>query len=59
GDIPILGQLFSARTESTTKTELVIFITPRVVTNMSSWYGIMEELNKGLESLEISSDNNK
>ncbi len=59
GDIPLLGQLFSARTESTTKTELVIFITPRVVTNMSSWYGIMDELNKGLESLEINSDNNK
>ena len=53
GDIPVLGNLFSAKTKSTTKTELVIFITPRVVTNMSSWYGILEQLNSGLESLEI------
>lgn len=59
GDIPLIGNLFSAKTESKTKTELVIFITPRVVTNMSSWYGIMDELNKGLESLEIDSNNNK
>ncbi|WP_404401736.1 hypothetical protein LG288_02555 [Idiomarina seosinensis] len=59
GDIPLFGRLFSARTQSKTKTELVIFITPRVVTNMSSWYGIMEELNKGLESLQVISVDNK
>jgi general secretion pathway protein D len=31
GDIPILGQLFKASTKSTSKTELLIFLTPHIV----------------------------
>jgi type IV pilus assembly protein PilQ len=31
GDIPILGYLFKNTTSSTSKTELLVFITPRVV----------------------------
>ena len=31
GDIPILGQLFSSRSFQKGQTELVIFVTPRIV----------------------------
>ncbi|MGV3724034.1 MAG: secretin N-terminal domain-containing protein [Actinomycetota bacterium] len=31
GDIPLLGNLFRSTTRSTTRTELVVFITPRIV----------------------------
>ncbi len=33
GDIPILGELFKSRTRQNTKTELLVFLTPRVVKN--------------------------
>ena len=32
GDVPYLGNLFKTRTKSTTKTEMLIFLTPKVVT---------------------------
>ena len=31
GDVPYLGNLFKSRTKSTTKTELLIFLTPKVI----------------------------
>ncbi|MEQ1805965.1 MAG: type IV pilus secretin PilQ, partial [Burkholderiaceae bacterium] len=36
GDIPILGNLFKTRTKSTNKTELLIFLTPKVVTDKTA-----------------------
>jgi type IV pilus assembly protein PilQ len=36
GDIPVLGNLFKTRTRSTNKTELLIFLTPKVVTDKSA-----------------------
>ena len=33
GDVPVLGNLFKTRTKSNNKTELLIFITPKVVTD--------------------------
>jgi type IV pilus assembly protein PilQ len=33
GDVPIMGNLFKSRTKSTDKTELLIFLTPRVITD--------------------------
>jgi type IV pilus assembly protein PilQ len=36
GDIPVLGNLFKTRTRSSNKTELLIFLTPKVVTDKSS-----------------------
>ena len=36
GDIPYLGNLFKTRTKSTSKTELLIFLTPKVITDRSS-----------------------
>ena len=36
GDIPIIGYLFQNRVKSTRKTELLIFITPKIVTDRSA-----------------------
>jgi type IV pilus assembly protein PilQ len=36
GDIPILGYLFQNRVKSTRKTEMLVFITPKIVTDRSA-----------------------
>ena len=36
GDIPYIGYLFQNRVRSTTKTELLVFITPKIVTDKSA-----------------------
>ncbi|RYG06719.1 MAG: type IV pilus secretin PilQ, partial [Burkholderiales bacterium] len=33
GDVPVLGNLFKTRTRTATKSELLVFITPRMLTN--------------------------
>lgn len=36
GDIPVLGNLFKTRTRTTAKTELLVFLTPKVITDRSA-----------------------
>jgi type IV pilus assembly protein PilQ len=36
GDIPYLGNLFKTKTSSTSKTELLIFLTPKIITDRTS-----------------------
>jgi type IV pilus assembly protein PilQ len=36
GDVPYLGNLFKTRTKSSTKTEMLIFLTPKVVTDRAA-----------------------
>ena len=36
GDIPYLGNLFKTKTTSTSKTELLIFLTPKIVTDKTA-----------------------
>ena len=36
GDIPVLGNLFKTRTRSNDKTELLVFITPKVVSDRAT-----------------------
>jgi type IV pilus assembly protein PilQ len=36
GDVPYLGNLFKTRTQTSTKTELLIFLTPKVVTDRTA-----------------------
>ena len=36
GDVPVVGNLFKTRSRTATKTELLIFITPKVVTERSA-----------------------
>jgi type IV pilus assembly protein PilQ len=36
GDIPFIGNLFKTRSRSSNKTELLIFLTPKVVTERAA-----------------------
>lgn len=46
GDVPVLGYLFKQKSLSKTKTNLLVFLTPRVVKESGSLYSITEEKRK-------------
>jgi general secretion pathway protein D len=48
-EIPLLGPLFSTRTNSTTRTELLILLTPRVVYDSRDARALTDELRRKLE----------
>ncbi len=50
GDIPLLGRLFSNNTDSNTKTEIVLTITPRVINNLQRPSAEIMELWSGTET---------
>lgn len=50
-DIPLLGNLFSSTSSSRDRTELVVFITPRVIRNAADAQAIAEELRSRMEAL--------
>jgi len=51
GDVPILGRLFSSHNNTTTKTEIVLLITPRIVRNIARPELRFEEFASGTESV--------
>ena len=51
-DIPLLGNLFSATTKASSRTELLVLITPKVLTNQDEAVAATEELRRRLWSLE-------
>lgn len=51
GDLPVLGHLFRADTDSGDKTELVVLVTPKVVHNQDEWDGLKQQFQDGLENL--------
>ena len=53
GDIPILGHLFRTDSESKSKTELVILVTPKIVTNVNDWTRVQDSFLKGLENIKF------
>jgi general secretion pathway protein D len=48
GDIPLLGQLFRSTSKSDVKTELMVFLTPRVVKNPDEARKLREDTTKQL-----------
>lgn len=50
-DIPLLGNLFSSTNNSRDRTELVVFITPRVIRNAADAQAIAEELRSRMQAL--------
>jgi type II secretory pathway component GspD/PulD (secretin) len=48
GDIPLLGNLFKHRVSSDAKTELLIFLTPRIVKHPSQLAGLTSQERSGL-----------
>ncbi len=53
GDIPILGNLFKSKKESNEKTELVIFITPRIIERTEQWEEIRKTIADGLTTISV------
>lgn len=51
GDIPVLGALFGSTTNATTRTELIVFLTPRVIRNPDDARDVSDELRSRLKSL--------
>jgi general secretion pathway protein D len=50
-EIPILGNLFKTNIETTLRTELLVLITPRVITNVEEATAAMEELRARMTGL--------
>jgi general secretion pathway protein D len=46
GDIPLLGQLFRSTTKDDTRTELMVFLTPRVVKNPDDARALRDDTTK-------------
>jgi general secretion pathway protein D len=53
GDIPLVGELFKNKQQSTSKSELVLLITPRIITNPSEGEGVSWETVAPLSSREV------
>ncbi|OQW86636.1 MAG: general secretion pathway protein GspD [Rhodoferax ferrireducens] len=50
GEIPVLGRLFSSQRDNSSKTEIVLLITPRIVRNLQRPQGIAANQPAGSES---------
>lgn len=53
GSIPLIGHLFRSDSESTSKTELVILVTPKIVHNLNDWRRVQETFVQGLENIKF------
>ena len=56
GDLPILGLFFRKKTVNRVRTNLLIFITPHIITNESDMVRITEEKRKAQEEFEREQD---
>ncbi len=52
GDIPVLGNLFRSQSDQTQRTELIVFITPRVIRNAEDARDVSEELRARMRSAQ-------
>ncbi|WP_286265497.1 secretin N-terminal domain-containing protein [Thalassotalea atypica] len=53
GDLPLLGHLFRSDSETTSKTELVILVTPKIVHNLDDWKRVQDSFIQGLENINL------
>ena len=56
GDVPFLGELFKAKEESNSRTELVMLITPRVINSTDQWEELTTSFKQGLNYLKMEND---
>jgi len=52
GDIPVLGWLFRDKSDSTEKTNLYIFLTPRVIKNPAEAESVLQEKQEHMNSVQ-------
>jgi general secretion pathway protein D len=53
GDLPIFGNLFKNGTEKQDKTELLILITPKIISDHGQWQEIKNKFRKGLDNISF------
>ncbi len=53
GDLPLLGVLFRGEKDTSSKTELIIMITPRVIDQPEQWLNIRQKLDSGMKHLKL------
>lgn len=53
GNIPILGNLFKRQSKASSKTELVLLVTPKVIERNDEWDKILKDFQTGLDNIEI------
>lgn len=52
GDVPLLGKLFSTTTTESTRTELLVMITPRVIRTTDASLSVTDDLVRRMKSIE-------
>ena len=52
-DLPVIGALFGTKAQKSTRTELLVVITPRVVYNDSDLRNVSQEMRSGMRGLEL------
>ena len=52
GDIPLLGWLFKSTSRSREKTNLYVFLTPRIIRNQVDWSNITKDKKESLGEIE-------
>lgn len=52
GDVPFLGKLFSTTTTESTRTELLVMITPRVIRSTDASLTVTDDLVRRMQSIE-------
>lgn len=52
-DLPILGELFQADTDSGDKTELVVLVTPRIIETSDEWNDIKNQFESNLTEINL------
>lgn len=53
GDLPLIGGIFGGQENTKTKTELVMLVTPKVITSNNEWDKIIEDFTNGLENVRF------
>lgn len=51
GDVPVIGNLFKSKSNSSVQTNLYIFLTPRIIQNPVEAQKVYQEKKEGIESL--------
>jgi general secretion pathway protein D len=52
GDVPLLGWLFKKRSDESVKTNLYVFLTPRVIKNPGEALGIYQQKKEHIETIK-------
>jgi general secretion pathway protein D len=53
GDLPLIGNIFKSKGNNKTKTELVLMITPKVISRTEQWTDIMSSFKSTLVDIEL------